>query len=301
MFLMAVLLIGLTGESLIIILMQVIGQGFSIAGILGNIYADAATANGISRIGGTLVSANTAGSYISLLLAPAFGVLIAQQKLVYKWLALAAFVFGMVALVLTGSRGAWVATFLSFVILGSYALRKGWLNFKVAGTGIFVSLLIGLIFSGPLYERIFGYDFGSAISRAQQYDVAIQIIKDHPVLGVGVNNYFNALRQYLMWNPDREVFRWVVHNKYLLVWAETGIFGLLFFLMFLGSTIRQGFRAMQFNHPSFSPIALGFAAAITGQMVHMFFDVFHSRPQVQSLWLAAGLVMVLERISRPDE
>jgi putative inorganic carbon (HCO3(-)) transporter len=293
LFILVFLLVGLIGESLIIMLMQVMGQGFSVAGIMGNIYASAATPEGVSRIGGTLQSANTAGSYLSMLLAPAFSILVTQLNKPYKWLGAAAFLCGVIALILTGSRGAWIATFISFMLFGIFAFRRGWLEFRVVVIAAAIGILIGILFYGPLYERIFGYDSGAAASRTQQYHVALQIIRAHPVFGIGANNYFNALRQYLVQSPNSSVFRWVVHNKYLLVWAETGIFGLLFFVMFLISTIRQGFKMVQTSDSFLSPLALSFAAAIAGQMVHMFFDVFHGRSQVQLLWLVAGLIITM--------
>jgi O-antigen ligase len=300
LFILVFLLVGMIAESLIIMLMQVIGEGFSFAGIVGNIYASATTTGGISRIGGTLVSANTAGSYFSMLLLPAFSIIVTKLNKPYKWLGVAAFICGMIALILTGSRGAWIATFISFIIFGIIAVRKGRLKLSVLLIGASIGILIGILFYGSIYERIFGYDLGSAASRSQQYQVALQIIKNHPIFGVGANNYANALRQYLAQNPDSSVFKWVVHNKYLLVWAETGIFGLFFFVMFLISTIRQGFKISQTNDSFLSPIALSFVAAISGQMAHMFFDVFHGRPQVQLLWLIAALAMVVTTIDRQE-
>jgi len=300
-FIVAILLVGLSLESLIIILMQVMGQGFNFAGIMGNIYGQSPTPGDFSRIGGTLVSANTAGSYLSMLLAPAFSIMVTGQKRTFKGLAMIAFVLGVFALVLTGSRGAWLATLISFIIFSIVALRMGWLQIRLVLIGVVIGLLISIIFYGLLYERIFGYDAGSATSRIEQYHVAFQIIKDHPIFGVGANGYFIALAQFLTRNPNQEVFRWVVHNKYLLVWAEIGILGLLFFLMFLVSTVRQGFKIVQFNDTFISPLALAFTAAIVGQMVHMFVDVFHGRIQVQLLWTVAALLMAMSYLHKTKQ
>jgi O-antigen ligase len=205
---------------------------------------------------------------------------------------------GVIALLLTGSRGAWLATFVSFIIFGIVALLRGWLRFRIVALAIAFGLLIGIFFFGPIYERIFGYDAGAAASRVTQYQVAFQIIKDHPIFGAGANNYFYALSQFLIRNPLEDVFRWVVHNKYLLVWAETGIFGLLFFILFLLSTIRQGFKIVRFKDSFISPLALGFTTAIIGNMAHMFVDVFHGRVQVQLLWTVAALLMAIKYLHK---
>lgn len=298
LFILVVLLLGLILESLVIMLVWASGKGFSMPGIIANVYANASPTGGAARIGGTLVSANTAGSYVSLLLAPAVSILLARTHPFVKWLGAFAAGLGAIALVLTGSRGAWLAAFLSFLIFGIVSVRKGWLKIKIIlAIGLF-GVLIALAFSPIIAQRIFGDDAAAAEARIPQYLVAWRIIKAHPIFGVGANNYFFVLQRYLTSDPNNVVFRWVVHNKYLLVWAETGIFGLLFFFLFLVSTIRTGFRVVHSNDVLFSPLALGFASAIVGQMLHMFFDVFHSRPQVQLLWLVVGLLMVMHRMPK---
>jgi O-antigen ligase len=295
-FIVIMLLVGLLMESLIIILMQIIGYGFNFAGMMGNIYAESTTPGGFSRIGGTLISANSAGSYISLLLVPAFSIIMTNLKSLYKWLAILALISGMVALIMTGSRGAWLATFISFIVFGIVSYRRGWLELKILGIGASIVLLISPVFFTYIYERVYGYDFGAAAGRIPQYQVALQIIKDHPVFGVGANNYPVILQRYLHRGLNSNVFQWAVHNKYLLVWAETGIFGLLFFILFLVSTLHQGLKITRINNDFLPSLALGFTAAIAGHMVHMFFDVFHGRPQVQLLWCIAGLICIMSLI-----
>lgn len=51
------------------------------------------------------------------------------------------------------------------------------------------------------------------------------------------------------------------------------------------------------QEPFFSPLSLGFTAPLVGQMVHMLFDMFHSRPQVQHLWLTAALSTAMNPIA----
>jgi O-antigen ligase len=144
-------------------------------------------------------------------------------------------------------------------------------------------------------DRLFGDDHGAARSRATMARQALQVIEANPFLGVGANNYAVWYAQYP--KQDLEGQRlFTAHNKYLLVWAETGIVGLIAFLGYLLSVIRRGWRGWQFRDRLLSPLALGFAAAVLGQMAHMFFDIFHSRPQVQTLWIVAALVSAIQQI-----
>ena len=124
---------------------------------------------------------------------------------------------------------------------------------------------------------------------------ALYVIEANPVLGVGANNYAVWFEQYIGPELDAQRIR-TVHNKYLLVWAETGIVGLVAFLGFLLSAIYWGWRGWQLRDRLLSPLALGLAVAIAGQMIHMFVDIFHSRPQVQALWLVVALIIAVRSI-----
>lgn len=89
---------------------------------------------------------------------------------------------------------------------------------------------------------------------------------------------------------------YVVHNKYLLVWAETGIFALIAFLTFLLVTAYRGWQVWRRGDRFLSPLALAFTAAVIGQMVHMNFDIFNAQAQVQGLWLVAALLAAMHNI-----
>jgi O-antigen ligase len=58
-------------------------------------------------------------------------------------------------------------------------------------------------------------DRGSAESRIPLMNLALRIIEDHPVLGLGANNFTVVMDQYLS-AEFRRGFLFAVHNKYLL-------------------------------------------------------------------------------------
>jgi O-antigen ligase len=128
------------------------------------------------------------------------------------------------------------------------------------------------------------------------------MIKDRPLLGVGANNFAFAIPDYAGPAFSRD---WVytVHNKYLLVWAEAGLGALLAFLWFLGSTIRRGVACARRHDPFVSSLGIALTAAVAGQAVHMFFEAYHARVQIQPLVLAAALLtaMLGMKGEEPDE
>jgi O-antigen ligase len=161
-----------------------------------------------------------------------------------------------------------------------------------------LSLVLFLPFHRLISARLFGDDKGSAESRVPLMHLAFRIVKDNPVLGVGANNFTVVMNRYL--SPEfREGFLFAVHNKYLLVLAETGAIGLLGFLAFLLGTVRKGWRCWRLSDDPLSLLALGFVAGLVGHMVHMTVDVFRGRPTQQLIWLIAGLLTAMFQMRRP--
>lgn len=83
--------------------------------------------------------------------------------------------------------------------------------------------------------------------------LAFSVIADHPILGVGSNNFPVAMLGYLSGELRSQLaFRFIAHNKCLLIWAETGIVGLAAFLAFLFGALR---RMLESSRPA--PLAAG--------------------------------------------
>jgi O-antigen ligase len=67
--------------------------------------------------------------------------------------------------------------------------------------------------------------------------VVLEIIKDHPLLGVGVGDVLNEFRHYQK-NSDMKQYRFLsttthVHDQFLQIVLQTGLIGLVFFILFL--------------------------------------------------------------------
>jgi putative inorganic carbon (HCO3(-)) transporter len=200
-------------------------------------------------------------------------------------------------LLLTLSRGGWLALIASLAMLGLF----GWTRFSKSRLGLgaaaaFVIVLLLIPFAATIGERLYGDDRGSASSRMPLNMLAGAMIVDHPLLGVGANNFAVAMKPYLAHHYSGE-FVYIVHNAYLLVWAETGTVGLLAFVWFLLAIVREGIRAWRSgNEASSGALALGCAAAVVGAMVQMAVEPGRGGAAGPSLWLFAGLVTVAGRL-----
>ena len=216
------------------------------------------------RTYGTLPHPNVLGGFaLAFLLGPAAFFLLEGRRRV--WAALL-FAGGIALLVLTFSRSAWVGLALAGVMLvlhhRKFERRQLMLLALVGLTGL-------LLAAAPLYPLVFTRAGTSAVpteafsneARAWLIQSTLNIIKDHPWLGVGVGAYVVEYARHAPYGYLIEP----VHNLPLLVVAELGLGGALV-VIGLGVVVVTG--AWRAKHPE---TAL-FAAALIGLLTTGLFD-----------------------------
>ncbi|MCX6743764.1 MAG: O-antigen ligase family protein, partial [Candidatus Parcubacteria bacterium] len=166
-----------------------------------------------------------------------------QWEKILLWLSLPIILIG---LFFTFSKGAFLAFAIAFVFLAIFigfsrdkqALRKlgGIILISVMTLGI-----LGIIYREPLFTRINGQDrleVKSQQERVQYLNQAKELLKNNWLTGVGLGNYTLAL-----YNNDLSKFPSYtyqpVHNVYLLVAAELGIFGFIALLLIIIEAMRR--------------------------------------------------------------
>jgi putative inorganic carbon (hco3(-)) transporter len=294
-FVVALLLAGLAFEGALMIASRIGGEGFKIP-VLMSQQGVAGTSHGASfRPGGSIGSANSAAAYLSMLLVPTLTVFLSSLSRRHKQLALVALGAGGVALILTLSRGGWTALALGIVIVCVLSVWRGWLSPGVPLLGLAVLIAAAFFQQDLVLGRFLEDDKGSAVARIPLMDLAFRIIADHPILGVGANNFAVVMPPYVTPNFAEYAGDWlyIVHNKYLLIWAETGALGLAAFAWFLGATIVDGWRGWRLNDRLLSPLALGFTGAVVGHLFHMSVDLFTGRPEIEMLTMCAAVAAAI--------
>ena len=296
-FVVTLLLFGLVLESAIILIAAQSAEGFALPGL--RVLVDRSTVDlGGPRFYGSLGSPINAAAYLEMLLAPAVAVLATRLGRSIKMIAVLGLGLGSIALIGTLSRASWMAAALSISVT-CLAFKHQGRTLRLA-IPLLLMLFIGgvvVMFQSTIATRLTADDVGSARGRVPLMVTALEIIGDHPELGVGANNYVAALPRYESTFGGEWLY--TVHNRYLLVAAETGLGGLVAFLWFLTVTLRRGWVRWRRSDPLLSPLALGLTAAIAGQMLHMFVDIFNSRSAVQLLWVVAALIAAMSRIEAP--
>jgi len=187
--------------------------------------------SGLFRPRGFMRQSNTAGTFFaaSLILAMSFYSL--KKKMSAKILIIVVLALGVWALIFTFSRGGWSSFLLAAIVFLLIGIRQKWIRVR---TVVVLSILV-ILFLSVFWNSInlrLTYDL-AAKSRIPTMEVAWKIIRDYPLLGVGVNAYKDVFDKYITGDLRSEGAMSIVHNQYLLVWAETGIIGLCSFLWFI--------------------------------------------------------------------
>ncbi|HUP66085.1 MAG TPA: O-antigen ligase family protein [Thermoanaerobaculia bacterium] len=141
----------------------------------------------------------------------------------------------MLALALSFTRGAWIGWFagLAFLVL----LRRPRITFLLIPLLLWALILSPL----PLFARLvssFDFKQTSVLDRIRMIEAGREMIRDHPLLGVGPGNVKEVYPLYR--RPDAPRFRIPhLHNNLVQLWAERGLLALGSYLALLTVFLRS--------------------------------------------------------------
>ncbi|HOM02485.1 MAG TPA: O-antigen ligase family protein [Acetivibrio sp.] len=207
-----------------------------------------------------------------------------------------------IALISAGSRGALVAIVTTLGIFAIYN-RK----YKT----VFIMALIFII--GYLNFESLPYDIQrtllsitnkaatfSNIERLAIWNASIQMIKDHPLVGVGIDNwrYYYLLPQYMQ---SVNIYPHA-HNFYLQTGSELGITGLVLYLLIFATNIYYSVYVFKRSmHNSRKCIALSSVMFVVFTAIYCMFNnpLFNSKPAML-FYIVAGLNAGIYKLTREE-
>jgi O-antigen ligase len=277
-------------ESLLILASYRLGHDFNFAGLVGHAYGTADSTGELYRPGGTIGAPNVAGSFLGCALVPISMILKLPVSQPMKIFASMTLISGITALILTYSRGGWLSFVVAVVAVLVISTRR-----RLFGPGMPLALgasviVLAVPFHDVLWQRL--NEAGGAESRVPLMEMAWKMIEANPILGVGLNNYLVALPDVAGSEFSGDWLS-VVHNQYLLVWAETGIATLFVFGVFVLLSIYRGWMASSTSDRRLAVTACGFTASMVGMLPNMAVERFVNRPQIGLLWMSAGVLTAL--------
>lgn len=278
------LLIVLTIQALVYYLQSAMGTTFTLTGATID-------AGELARPGGT-VSTRPAGfaGFMIPLTCIAAAMYVASGSFVRSfWKSGLPALLGSVAILLTFTRAAWASTVLGLSVVAFLHFRRKSLSSRKFSAIVAVAVIAALAAAPGIAFRLNQAPLQESFDeRVALMGMAVNVIREHPIAGVGPGAYRYTFKSYL--TPEqRKNWLTTVHNQYLIRTAETGIAGGLAWIVFLMAGIRLALKLSRAADPTVQALGIGCAAGVTALCFEMFWDIWVGFPYNALLWLMFGL------------
>lgn len=297
------LFLGLFLESVIMMLQNYLGTDLGLVGTeeTSRFVQYRTGAHVYLRAGGTVGNVNGFARYLGFILPVASVLMLTTRKRSILTLAFLSSLGGLVALILTQSRSVWGPYALGMGLALVYIISRGLITMRTLKRITIAAVLVAavmVIYGDLVYTRLTSDDGGSAKTRLTTAKVALRIFEDHPVIGIGANNYDSYIRKY--WVAD-DLFTKiaVVHNNYLLMLAELGVLGFAVFMWLHVAFWRRTQRAMNCRVKYFREVAVGIFASLICYLLAALADGYKSSPTLMYMFWA--LMAIIEALIYMDE
>jgi O-antigen ligase len=152
------------------------------------------------------------------------------------------FVLVLTNLVLTFTRGAWIAFFAGLLYF-LYKEKKS-LFVPIIST-LVVTFILSASFSSGFRERLFSTFDTKYYSNSQRIEIwraNLAMFYDHPIWGVGFNKNDILIEEYHERLNHIEAYVSHAHNSYLQYLSGTGVVGFIIFVFFVLWLLQYGIR-----------------------------------------------------------
>jgi O-antigen ligase len=185
-----------------------------------------------------------------------------------------------VVLLLTFTRGAYLAIIVTFLVLA--VLTWKYLRIKKIALFLFLSLLIFIIPITPISDRFYSsFDLseGSNVGRLEMWQQAGETGLEHFWSGVGLGNYSLTVDSILGYrNPI------TAHNLYLDIFSEIGIFALAVWLVLILGTISCLFQIIRnTKDDNVKYLSVSLIGSLVYFLAHSFFETAVYNPIILAL------------------
>lgn len=244
--------------------------------------------DGVSRVRGTFVHPNALGLYLVLLILTSTA-LARHVRLRLRLALLVVVAAGSAGLVLSYSRGAWVALVAGLLVIGVVQSKR-----LIAAMVAAVALVLVLFPSTQ--ARLTDLDEGrtdrgtagnSFVWRVDYWQQALALPGDNPLSGIGLK-----MTQYTTSEAKAP------HNDFLRVYVEAGVLGLTAYLALLGALARRARSALRRTAGTGRGLERGLAVGFAGCLGA--FAVFSIGGNVVSQVVVLWYFLTLAALARPQ-
>jgi len=240
---------------------------------------------------------NSFAAFLVLLIFIAFGFFFHDKNIYKRIFYFAISVFLIFALIITGSRGGYIAFAVALVIFTILSKREFLKVLSFELLAIVIALLISPLYASPftfdvilnkntqLAQFVEGVYDSSLGMRVYMAKFTIEYFIKHPFKPVGLGGFQDV---YCMYRTVIDGVRFDPHSLLLRFLIETGFWGLIAFLLFSLSSLYDGLKRLKSNTDF---LYLGLFAGTVGLFAHMSVDV-DSLEIVTLFYLFTGLMLL---------
>lgn len=239
-----------------------------------------------NRVFSTFVYPNVFASFLLFLIPLSFFYTISKEKLPIKITSGIVLILALWNMFLTGSSGGLYILLMILQIMLLFLLFDT-KKLKVI-LPIIILLEIGFVFGCYRAEKL--PKMSSFADRVQYWNSAAAVFKEHPLLGVGAENYKYHYTKHKL--PETMEAKHP-HSILFAALAETGVVGTFFLFAFLVITAVNLFKKARV-----SPEAAGISFSFLAFLLHNFIDFNFINPSVALLFFITGGLAVADRGKR---
>ncbi len=256
---------------------------------------------GFPRVQSTALEPLYFANYLLIPLSVAIALFLSKASRVRPILLLSIIALGGLNLVLTVSRGGYIA----FAVVIALLVVRYWrevLKPRVIISTLAVSVMIAFTafrFFGAgeqltSFTQHVGNIFGGAsyVERVETFDIAHRIWLEHPLIGIGPGGFGPYASFHPLITPN-DGYK-IVNNVYIELLAETGIIGLATYILLVVIILLRSIKALRKGKdPLVQAILFGLFSAFIGVLVqYNTFSVLY----ILHIWTLIGLIVATQNI-----
>jgi O-antigen ligase len=202
---------------------------------------------GARRLASVYGSPNNVGLFLGRCLPFALSFVIVKTDQRRRLFAITVLLVMGLAIVVSQSAGALfigvpVAVAAVFILAWG---RRAWL--AILGLGGIAIVAFQVALQSARFARLLDFSSGTNFARIRVWQSALNVIRDHPVTGLGLDQFLYAFQgKYIMPDAWQEPNLSHPHNFVLDFWVRLGLFGVLIFVWIQAAFWRAAYRAYTF-------------------------------------------------------
>jgi len=266
------------------------------------------------RLTATLGNPMFTGCYLAMTLPVAAGAALATRQINYRVLLAVCIALMLPALLLTQTRSAWIGFGLSVLFMMGLILVE-WYKRRTAVFAVIAFILLALVGLGMAMgwtspqlrtrlKSIVNMEDATRQTRLVYMQSAFNIFKKYPIQGAGYGNIKSIFPQYRPTSMviesnlplNRGYSTSLPHNIILQAVAESGLMGLLPFLLFGVMIYLTGFSLLRGNAVQ-AWLSIGLLGGVTAYYVTNLFS-FDNAGTLMQFWTLAALLAGMGAMER---